>query len=154
MTAHPRPRPPASNRPGSRRPCSPPTPDRLVALLARTWLEVLAGRRQLQQLAPLVSRAVLQRLEDQLPTGIRRGAVGRIRRVRVCEPHGDAVEACVLVELDGRVTALALRLQRHLGAWRVTEFTAPEAGLPALTTSVLPPGWRPRDAFDEVLEAG
>jgi hypothetical protein len=136
-------------------PGRPPGPDprRLAGILARTWFEVRERRRPLAQLAPVLAPSLQRRLEHQLahdpsppmhPT--------RVRRVTASWPSPEACEAAVVIERDGRTTALAVRLERHLGAWRVVELTAPEDGLPPLATASLPEGHRRRDAFDEVLE--
>jgi hypothetical protein len=45
----------------------------------------------------------------------------------------------VLLEQAGRITALAIRLERHRGSWRVVELTSPEAGLAPLATRVVHP---------------
>lgn len=136
-------------------PGRPPGPDprRLAALLARTWLEVREGRRPLAQLAPVLAPSLQRRLEHQLT--VRPQAPShptRVRRVAAFWPTPAACEAAVVVDRGGRTTAVAVRLERHLGAWRVVELTAPEDGLPALVTASLPDDYRPRDAFDEALE--
>ncbi|MEX2503942.1 MAG: Rv3235 family protein [Egicoccus sp.] len=152
-------RPPAT-RPASSRPARAPRrggtegprPERLAALLVGVWLEVRAGLRPLRQLEPLVTPVVHRRLVQQMP-GVRGLApLARVSRVRACSPTEGVCEAAVTVTANGRTTAVAVRLERHLGRWRAVELTAPEAGLAALTTGTLPPGWRPRDAFDEVLD--
>lgn len=140
-------------RPTPRRPPG-PDPAGLAALLARTWLEVRAGRRPLSQLEPLVAPAVHRRLASQLP---RRAWADhhpaiRVRRVVATTPQSDVCEATVLVDQDDRTTAIAVRLERHRGAWRAVELTAPEAGLPPLPTASLSSGAVLRDAFDEVFE--
>jgi hypothetical protein len=132
-----------------------PDPDRLARLLVRTWLEVRHGRRPFAQLSPLVAPALRRRLLTQLPRRpILDGAPCiRIGRVIACQPLVDVYEAAVLVERDGRTTAVAVRLERHRGAWRAVELTAPEAGLNPLTTaSRSRPAGRPRDAFDEARD--
>lgn len=128
-----------------------PDPQRLAGLLVRVWLEVRAGRRPLPQLEPLVAPVVYRRLADQL-TGPRDLAVARVGRVHACTISDDVCEAAVTIHHAERTTAVAVRLERHLGLWRAVELTAPESGLAPLATASLPPGWRPRDAFDEVLE--
>ncbi len=141
------------HRPADRRPPD-PDPARLAAVLARAWLEVHAGRRSLTQLRPLLSPATYRRLTAQLRTTppAASGDGPHVRRVVSTHPVPDACEATVLIERDGRLSAIAVRLERHRGAWRAVELTAPEAGLPPLPTRSLPRGHRPRDAFDEVLE--
>ncbi|MFP4149950.1 MAG: Rv3235 family protein [Nitriliruptoraceae bacterium] len=128
-------------------------PARVAGLLVLAWAEVQAGRRPLRQLDPLLSPAIRRRLAVQAPP--RRPPSEQaiaLRRIVVRHPTPDACEAVVLVERDRRVTAVAVRLERHLGRWRAVDLTAPEAGLTALPTASLPPGYRPRDAFDEVEE--
>jgi hypothetical protein len=146
-------RPPASlTRPVTDRAPGPDL-DRFLLLLVRTWLEVRAGHRPLAQLTPLLAPAVTRRLQAELRRRVPAtpAAPGRVRRVRTTAPSARAREACVTVETaDGRTTAVALRIERHRGAWRVTELMAPEAGLPPLMTSSLPDDHRDRDAFDEV----
>ncbi|MBS3942130.1 MAG: hypothetical protein KG028_14315 [Actinobacteria bacterium] len=158
-TVRPSPARPPSSRPPSTRPArgprtsgtDGPRPQRLAGLLVGVWLEVRAGLRPLRQLEPLVTPVVYRRLRQQLP-GVRDLAPpARVSRVRVCSPAPGVCEAAVTVTANGRTTAVAVRLEHHLGRWRAVELTAPESGLAALTTSTLPPGWRPRDAFDEVL---
>jgi hypothetical protein len=127
-----------------------PDPGRLASLLVRTWLEVRAGRRSLDQLAPLVTPAVLRRLAPQVTVGCDAAPPVNVRTVRVDAPSPLAREASVMVrDTTGRTTAVAVRLERNLGRWRVTELMAPEAGLPPLTTASFPDGYRRRDAFDE-----
>lgn len=129
---------PARTRPAGGRPPG-PDPTRLAGLLARTWLEIRAGRRPLGQLEPLLAPAVRRRLLLQLRTRPRGEpiGVGRISRVTATRPTTEACEATVLVEYDGRTTAFAVRLEQHRGTWRVVELTPPEAGLPPLSTASL-----------------
>jgi hypothetical protein len=150
---------PSSPATGTRRPLGgrPPGPDpiRLAGLLARAWLEVRAGHRALDQLAPLVSPAARRRLASQLAHRPASPAIGpppRVRRLIGSTPSEGVREVTVLVEHGGRTTAIAVRMERHRGAWRAVELTAPEAGLPPLPTASLAPGHRVRDAFDEVFE--
>ena len=145
-------RPPATNR----HPDQPrgPDPARLAGLLAQAWLEVRDGRRPLRQLTPLVAPSVQRRLLAQMPAAplAPRSPRARVRRVISTHPSRNACEAVVLIEQGPRTTAIAVRLERHRGVWRVVELTAPETGFRPLTTASLPAGSRGRDAFDEVLE--
>jgi hypothetical protein len=136
-----------------RRPPRSPDPARLATVLVTAWLEVHAGRRPLAQLLPLVAPALGRRLAAQLCAvpRTRPGARVRVLRVRGGQPHPRAFEAAVVVTDDDRVTAIAVRLERHLGAWRGVELTAPETGLPALRTASLRVAPTRPDAFDEVL---
>lgn len=148
---------PATPALGTRRPLDarPPGPDpvRLAGLLARAWLEVRTGRRSLHQLAPLLSPAARRRLAMQLRHARASDQQpARIKRLVPSTPAADACEVSVIVELGQRTSAIAVRMERHRGAWRAVELTAPEAGLAPLPTASLPAGHRVRDAFDEVFE--
>lgn len=130
-----------------------PDPARLAGLLARAWLEVRARRRPLAQLAPLLAPAVLRRLAVQVAPADDDAArcPARVRSVIAREPSASACEAVVVVDQGKRTSAIAVRLERHRGSWRVVELAAPEAGMPALRTASCPTTHRPPDAFDEVL---
>lgn len=127
-----------------------PDPARLAAVVALAWLEVVSGQRSRRQLDPVLSPALRRRLAGQVTDGVHRDGAVRLRRVVSCEPRSGAVEAAVLIEHDGRTSALAVRLERHLGAWRVVELSAPETGLRPLATASLVRRSAP-DAFDDVL---
>lgn len=130
-----------------------PDPVRLAALLARSWFEVLAGRRPLQQLDRHLSPAVRTRLRHVLNTTEPPPAgSARIHRVIGRRPARGVREVTVLVERAGRITAVAVRMERHLDRWRATELLPPEFGLTALPTASLAEGHHRRDAFEEVFE--
>ena len=150
---------PSSPGVGDRRPLGgrPPGPDpvRLAGLLARAWLEVRTGHRPLSQLAPLVSPAARRRLASQLPDRPATRHLGpppRVRRLIEFTPAPGIREVTVLIEHSGRTTAIAVRMERHRGAWRAVELTAPEAGLAPLPTASLADDHVVRDAFDEVFD--
>jgi hypothetical protein len=150
---------PSSPDIGTRTPMAgrPPGPDpvRLAGLLARAWMEVHAGHRPFRQLAPLVSPAARRRLASQLPDRPVAEPIGpppRVRRLIDFTPTAGVHEVTVLIDHAGRTTAIAVRMERHRGAWRAVELTAPEAGLPPLPTASLAHDHRVRDAFDEVFE--
>ena len=128
-------------------------PARVAGLLVAAWTEVRRGERPLAQLRPLLSPATCRRLAAQMPPPRSpRPGPTRVRKVITRHPNAHVCEAVVLVETARRVTAVAVRLEWHLGRWRAVELTAPESGLSALPTSSLPSGYRRRDAFDEVEE--
>lgn len=112
-----------------------PDPVRLAELLVVTWLEVLAGHRPITQIRPLLAPALYRQLCDQLkPRSVGSQPATRVRAVFSCSPSATTLEASVLVEQRQRVTALAVRVERHQGMWRAVELTAPEAGLRPLGT--------------------
>lgn len=138
----------ATTRPGPTR----PDPGRLAGLLVRLSAEVAAGRRPLSQLEPLLAPSLARRLLVGLRPGVTRPQDHLVvRRVFTDPPTpSGAVEATVLIERGGRVSAVAVRLERHHGAWRATELTAPEAGYAPLPTRSSSRQERGPDAFDEV----
>ncbi len=146
--------PAGTRRPPDRRPTT-ANPEHLAVLLVRAWEEVRSGRRPFGQIAPLLSPVMRRRFGADLATA-RRGPEApplRVRRAVTCAPVDGVCEVSIVIERDGRVTAVAVRLERHRGGWRVVEFTAPESGIAPLHTASL--AAEPRDAFDEVLdEAG
>ncbi|MEX1177377.1 MAG: Rv3235 family protein [Nitriliruptor sp.] len=138
-----------ARRPTTPRPSRGPDPARFVAMLVRASSEVAAGRRPLAQLEPVLAPTLLRRLAVQL-RGARLEELPEVRRVLVAAPTpSGAVEATALIETCGRVTALAVRLERHHGAWRATELTAPESGFAPLRTRSDPLVGTGPDAFDE-----
>lgn len=144
--------PPRTAQPRSVRPLG-DDPIRVSALLVAAWSEVRLGQRPFGQLTPLLSPAARRRLAPQVPP---RSPAARqrvqVHKVIARRPRPDACEAVVLVRRGGRITAIAVRLERHLGRWRAVELTAPESGLTPLPTASLPTGYRRRDAFDEVAD--
>ncbi len=117
--------------PGRRRepkppPSRPPTPAvddpvtrRAIAATLRLACEVLDGRRDAGQLAPLLSPPALRYWRAAAcarpsPTAT------RLLRVRVCRPAEDAAEVAAVCDRAGRVAALAARFDRRRGTWRCT----------------------------------
>jgi len=102
----------------------PATVARAVALAS---LEVLAGRRSAAQLARWLTPGIYDSL--QVRAGLTRRVLGTaadgsrppvIRRARVCRIGTHVLEAAVIADDGARVRAVALRLEGHRGAWRVT----------------------------------
>jgi len=88
-------------------------------------VEVVLARRAAAQLARWVSPTVLESLQQRAALVRRAGVLTHARRpaarrVRVCPLDDHTVEACLVVEDGVRVRAVALRLESHRGAWRVT----------------------------------
>ena len=129
----------------------------LTSLLAVLLTDVLAGRRSAEQLDRFVTPAVAMRVRHwaRIAAGrrrSRRSAIGiapKVRNVHAQRSAVDAFESAVVIEHDGRVRAIAVRLDHHGGAWVATDLAPPEAGLPAIRTSMLRHAPPRRDAFDE-----
>lgn len=93
--------------------------------LAHAVLEVLAGTRPIAQLARWVTPGVYEALRSRTSLTVRvlGAATARrplVRRVRVCPVDPHVAEATVVAHDGRRVRAVALRLETHRGAWRVT----------------------------------
>ena len=145
---------PRDNRPARTKqtPATDPDPVRLAGVLARAWFEIQSGRRPLHQLAPLLSPAIRRRMAGQLaPAEAPPTAIPRIHKILPSAPKAGVREVVVLIDHHERISALAVRMERHRGRWRAVELTAPEAGLEPMQTASLPPGHRFADAFDEVI---
>ena len=101
----------------------PSTVARAVALAS---LEVLAGRRSVAQLARWLTPGVYGSL--QVRAGLTQRVLGTsggtrppvVRRTRACRVDAHVLEASLVADDGVRVRAVALRLEEHRGAWRVT----------------------------------
>ncbi len=122
----------------------------MAGLLVQVTAEVAAGRRPLAQLDRVLAPTLVRRIAAGLGPGLPRPQepVRIVRSIAGPPTPNGAVEATVVIERGGRVSAVAVRLERHHGAWRATELTAPEDGYRPLPTRSSPDG-PVRDAFDE-----
>lgn len=128
------------------RPTTPDEADRLVPALVRWYLEYLAGRRTIEQIAPLLTPAVEARLRARRTPrpGTTRAtpdpsiAATEVTRTSLRWTSPTRCEATTLVTRDGRTTALAITLQRLPDRWRVTDLASPEDGVPALHATPVP----------------
>ncbi|MDD7835261.1 MULTISPECIES: Rv3235 family protein [Paenarthrobacter] len=104
---------------------------RLVARsIAQAAVEVLAGTRPLIQLSgsldpdcylALQHRAVLTRKHAARSKGTPQPHLSpMVRSVRACSISESVCEASIVVAEEGRCRAVAMRLERTDGAWRVT----------------------------------
>lgn len=125
------------------RPTDPGDAERLLGALARWYLEFLAGRRPVSQLASLLSPAVVARIDARRRAvrgldGTRPAAPGPavVRSLRLQWTTDVTCEATVLVSRGARTTALAVTLQRLETGWRVVELSSPEDGVDALRAAV------------------
>lgn len=106
-----------------------PDPEPLLINLTRCVIEVLAGARELEQLARWVSDDVYRHLLKRVVLSARARAVtGKraqrptitIGHVSICEPRDGVIEAVVLVHSKVRVRAVALRLEGLDHRWRAS----------------------------------
>jgi hypothetical protein len=106
-----------------------PNPQPLLENLTRCVIEVLAGARDLEQLARWVSDDVYRHLLKRVVLSTRaRQAKGQkatrptfaIGSTSVCEPRDGVVEAVVIVRNRVRTRAVAIRLEGLDSRWRAT----------------------------------
>ncbi|MBH0053608.1 MULTISPECIES: Rv3235 family protein [unclassified Salinibacterium] len=106
-----------------------PDPAPLVENLTRCVIEVLAGARDLEQIARWVTDDVYRHLLKRTVLSARaRRAKGQpvtrpsfsIGSIRLCEPRDGAIEAVVIVRGRARTRAVAVRLEGLDKRWRAT----------------------------------
>jgi hypothetical protein len=106
-----------------------PDPRPLLENLTRCVLEILAGARELEQIARWVTDEVYRNLLKRVVISARaRRATGRavhrptisIGSTSICEPADGVVEAVVIVNSRTRSRAVAVRLEGLDGRWRAT----------------------------------
>jgi hypothetical protein len=111
-----------------------PDPAAHARRLVLAALEVIAGRRPVQQLRPHLTDLAYQRIsvharrprarprpDARKHAGLRRTRI-HVGRAVICEPADGIVEATVLAGLGGRTRAVALRLEGIDGRWRCPVF--------------------------------
>lgn len=106
-----------------------PDPLPLLENLSRCVIEVLAGARELDQLARWVTDDVYRHLLKRVVLAARARAVkaAPVRRPQlsmghtiVCRPRPDVVEAVVVVHSRARTRAVAIRLEGLDSRWRAS----------------------------------
>ena len=106
-----------------------PDPRPLIENLTRCVIEILAGARELDQIARWLSDDVYRHLLKRVVLSSRarqaKGAAAlrpsfAIGSVIVCEPRDGVVEASVVVRGRARVRAVAIRLEGLDRRWRAT----------------------------------
>ena len=104
-----------------------PNPDALLRNLARSVVEIIAGVREVEQVArwvsPDVFSKVLQRAQHAKRSRALRGLAVRrpTVRARAClwqSPRPGVVEGTVVVDIGARARAVAIRLESWRGRWR------------------------------------
>jgi hypothetical protein len=106
-----------------------PDPEPLLRNLTHCVIEVLAGARDLEQLARWVTDDVYRNLSKRAVLAARaRRVKGQapqrpaftVGRVRTCEPVDGVVEAVVMVHQRARSRAVAIRLEGLDQRWRAS----------------------------------
>ena len=106
-----------------------PNPEPLLENLTRCVIEILAGARNLEQIARWVDDEVYRHLLKRVVLSTRaRHAKGQAARapnfaigsMSICEPRDGVVEAVVIVIGRARTRAVALRLEGFDTRWRAT----------------------------------
>ena len=106
-----------------------PAPEPMLENLTRCVIEILAGARDLEQIARWVTDDVYRHLLKRVILSTRaRQARGRtpsrpaftIGTTTICEPRDGVVEAVVIVHGRARSRAVALRLEGLDRRWRAT----------------------------------
>ena len=106
-----------------------PDPEPLLENLTRCIIEVLAGARELEQIARWVTDDVYRHLLKRVVLSSRarqaKGVVASrptfgVGSITVCEPRDGVVEGVVIVRGRARTRAVAIRLEGLDGRWRAT----------------------------------
>ncbi|MBD8205459.1 3-hydroxyacyl-CoA dehydrogenase [Microbacterium sp. CFBP 8790] len=106
-----------------------PPPETFIRNIVRGVLEVLAGVREVEQLARWLSEEVYRSLSVRANLAARARSARRvaalrdvheIRNVHLSQPADGVVEATVTAAARARTRAIALRLEGLDGRWRVT----------------------------------
>ena len=106
-----------------------PDPQPLLENLTRCVVEILAGARELEQIARWVTDDVYRNLLKRVVISARaRRATGRavhrpsitLGSTSLCEPADGVIEAVVIVNTRARSRAVAVRLEGLDNRWRAT----------------------------------
>ncbi|CAN5282069.1 hypothetical protein BH11ACT2_BH11ACT2_08140 [soil metagenome] len=106
-----------------------PDPEPLLENLTRCVVEILAGARDLEQIARWVTDDVYRHLLKRVVISTRARQARRriasrpaftIGTTRICEPRDGVVEAVIIVHGRARSRAVALRLEGLDRRWRAT----------------------------------
>jgi len=106
-----------------------PDPQPMVENLARSVMEILAGCRELDQIARWVSDEVYRNLLKRVHISRRARAVKKMPAVRptfglgrtiITNPTDGVVESVVIVHGKARTRSIAIRLEGIDGRWRAT----------------------------------
>ena len=109
-----------------------PDPEPLITNLTRCVIEILAGARELEQIARWITDDVYTKLARRVSFAARSRALKRapaqrprltILSIRTFEPDAGIVEATVVVQMPQRVRAVALRVEGLDSRWRATSIS-------------------------------
>jgi hypothetical protein len=100
----------------------PPSPPLDAARLLGFVLEVLDGRRA----ARLLRQVAVPGLAARLGGAVRARSTRMVRVPRVCHPSRFVAELSVSVRREGKVLAVAARVEHQAGRWWFTSFTVLE----------------------------
>jgi hypothetical protein len=102
-------------------------PKPILAFLAQSIIETLAGIRDIEQCARWLSDGVYQQLRQKSLASTRSRAESNVRALRpnltvgkisTFSPRAGVVEGVVIVHNIGRARAVAIRLEGYNGRWR------------------------------------
>lgn len=106
-----------------------PDPRPLLENLTRCVIEIIAGARDLEQIARWVDDAVYTRLLKRVVASAQARQAARcaptrpvftLGNVSMCEPRDGVIEAVVIVHSRARTRAVAIRLEGLDRRWRAT----------------------------------
>ncbi|USX51004.1 Rv3235 family protein [Lentzea sp. HUAS12] len=100
----------------------PPSPPLDAARLLGVVLEVLDGRRA----ARLLREVAVPPVAARLAGAVQARSTRMVRAPRVCRPARFVAEVSVTVRREGRVFAVAARVEHRGGRWWFTSFTVLE----------------------------
>ena len=107
-------------------------PDEQLVMLAKGAVEVIAGSRDINQLAPWLSEDLYLRLRERASVAsMHRGVRGdrpsrpnfELASVKYQSPQDGVVEAVVLLRGITRVRAVTVRLEGYNGRWRAVNLS-------------------------------
>ncbi len=107
-------------------------PDEQLVMLAKGAVEVIAGSRDINQLAPWLSEDLYLRLRERASVAsMHRGVRGdrpsrpnfELASVKYQSPQDGVVEAVVLLRGVTRVRAVTVRLEGYNGRWRAVNLS-------------------------------
>jgi len=131
-----------------------PSLDAYLARLAVTLLEMEQGRRPAHSLDDLASPLAARRIQHHVHAARQASGRDRQRRrtapvhvlhVRSFHPTAGAVEGSVVLECDGRIRAISVRLEQEVDRWWIVDLSPPEGGLAAAVTTASRTGGVPID---------